>query len=82
MVYPKVSEIRPPRPVAPHPFAGSSELVFRRPVSARASLIDRPWYAWDEAQLEAERAYEAWSLDGRDERSEPVKPGETLRVRI
>jgi hypothetical protein len=68
MVYPKVTEIRPPRPVPPQPFLEASELVFRRPVSAAASLSDRLWFAWDEAQLEADRAYEAWSLDGRTER--------------
>ena len=47
---------------------GGGQLVLRRTVSADVTELDRFWFAWDEAQLEAERAYEAWSIGGRDDR--------------
>jgi hypothetical protein len=64
MVNPTVSEISPsPGPDA-YAFPDLGGLVLARPLSAEASVYDWIWYAWDEAELEAERAYEAWCLDG------------------
>jgi hypothetical protein len=39
------------------------ELVFSRDVSPTASMFDCLRVAWDEAQLEADCAYEAWRCD-------------------
>jgi hypothetical protein len=36
------------------------ELVFSIGSVPTWSTFDRYWYAWDEAQMEAELAYEAW----------------------
>jgi hypothetical protein len=40
--------------------ADSGELVFFRDVSPTASVFECLWFAWDEAQLEADFAYAAW----------------------
>jgi hypothetical protein len=45
----------------------TGELVFTRRVSSAASTFDCLWYAWDEAQLEAELAYDVWSCEGGHE---------------
>ena len=67
MVNPTVTEISPsPGPHA-YAFPDPGELVLARAISAEASVYDWIWYAWDEAQLEAERAYEAWCLDGTNQ---------------
>ena len=66
MLYPNVTEIRPPwvsRPAVAH----ETGLVLSRPVPADASLRDQLWFAWDEAQLEAECAYEAWRVSSDKE---------------
>jgi hypothetical protein len=40
--------------------ADDDELVFSIGPLSTWSKVDRFWYAWDEAQVEAEQAYEAW----------------------
>jgi hypothetical protein len=64
MVNPTVSQVSSSSELGDHGLPNPGELVLARPISADASVYDWMWYAWDEAQLEAERAYEAWSLDG------------------
>jgi hypothetical protein len=64
MVNTTVTEISASSRPGADPLLDPGELVLARPISADASVYDWMWYAWDEAQLEAERAYEAWSLDG------------------
>lgn len=41
----------------------AGELVYSAPV-APSSLYDCLWYAWDDAQEESDRAYEAWCQAG------------------
>lgn len=67
MVNPTVTEISPSGGAYAHPFSDPGELVLARPVSGKASVYDWIWYAWDEAQLEAECAYEAWHVTGTHE---------------
>jgi hypothetical protein len=43
--------------------SGAGEFAYATPV-APSSLYDFLWYAWDEAQDEAERAYTAWCRSG------------------
>ena len=62
MLYPTVSEIRSPWVSRRRGFGDDGGLVLRRHVPADATWHDRLWFAWDEAQLEAERAYEAWRV--------------------
>ena len=64
MVNPTVTEVNPSPGADAHAFPDPGELVLARTISAEASVYDWIWYAWDEAELEAERAYEAWCLDG------------------
>ena len=61
MLYPNVTEIRPPW-VSRRVVAHETGLVLSRPVPVGASPSDQLWFAWDEAQLEAEHAYEAWRV--------------------
>ena len=68
MVYPTVTEVHSPSRAPQRGYAVSEELVLCRPLPADASWLDCLWFAWDEAQLDAERAYEAWCLDGCSER--------------
>ena len=47
--------------------ADNGELVFSIGPLSTWSTFDRFWYAWDEAQVEAELAYEAWCREpGRE----------------
>ena len=64
MLNPTVTEISPSSGPDAYAFPDPGELVLARAISAEASVYDWIWYAWDEAELEAERAYEAWCLDG------------------
>jgi hypothetical protein len=65
MLYPTVTEIPPPWATRGRDRSTGAALVLCRPVPAETSWCDRLWFAWDEAQLEAELAYEAWRT-GRD----------------
>jgi hypothetical protein len=47
----------------PHSVDGG-ELVFVRDVSPAASVFDCLRFAWEEAQSEADAAYEAWVCEG------------------
>jgi hypothetical protein len=64
MVNQTVSEISRSSGAEARAFPDPGELVLARPLSAEASVYDWIWYAWDEAELEAERAYQAWGVDG------------------